>query len=228
VIGLDEEEKERVIEEESDEEDCVSNMEMDGRQSKQEEMRQVLQQQEQVRRVPWEMMKEQGQQEYMNMEWLGRQLAWWANRCAICEREKEGQSAHDIRQCWRDESTAAKDMIEKVEKKIRLAKYSGCFWCGVPQELCNRWEENGQGRYQRKEGGECQYKGVLVGSAMGLLFGGKEDVVERWCKRLANEGVEAESIEGLIEYLGGKQKLDNTESNNLVKEFCWITRLLAE
>lgn len=32
----------------------------------------------------------------------------------------------------------------------------------------------------------------------------------------------------LIEYLGKKKPLDNVESNNLVKEFCWITRLLAE
>lgn len=228
VLQVEEEAIREVVEGESDEEDCESNKEIDVTQSKREEMRQVLQQQEQVRRVPWETMKEQEQQEYGNIEWLRRQLAWWANRCAICETANEGQSGHDIRQCWRAESTAAKEMIAKVEKKIRFAKYSGCFWCGVPQELCNRWEENGQGRYQRADDGDCQYKGVLVSSAIGLLFGGQEDMVERWCKRLAEQGVEAESIDGLIEYLGGKQRLDITESNNLVKEFCWITRLLAE
>ena len=223
-----EEDGEDINEEESEEEDCESNMEVDARERDGEEMREVFQQQEQVRRGPWETMKEQEQQEYGNIEWLSRQLAWWANRCAICETADEGQSGHDIGQCGREESAAAKEMMAKVEKKIKFAPYSGCFWCGVPQELCNRWEDNGQGRYQRAQGGDCQYKGVLISSTMGLLFGGKEDVVKRWCKRLEEEGIEVESIDELIEYLGGKQKLDKTESNNLVKEFCWMTKLLAE
>ena len=209
----------------SDEE---SNEEMDMMQGKRQEMRQVIQQQEQARRVPWEMMKEQEQQEYVGMDWLRRQLAWWANRCAICEKDGEGNSGHDVRQCRREESAAAKEMINSVEKKIRFAKYSGCFWCGVPQEMCNRWEENGQGRYQRAHNGECQYKGVLVSGVMGILFGSEVGIAERWCKRLAEQGVNEGSIEALVEYLGEKQRLERVESNNLVKEFCWITSLLAE
>jgi hypothetical protein len=37
-------------------------------------------------------------------------------------------------------------MCKAVEEKIRFEEYSGYFWCGVPQEVCNRWEDNGRGR----------------------------------------------------------------------------------
>jgi hypothetical protein len=69
---------------------------------------------------------------------------------------------------------------------------------------------------------------VLVGGLVGLLYGGKEGVIERWVGRLVEQGVKASSIEDLIRYLGCKQQLECVESNRLVREFCWITRLLAE
>jgi hypothetical protein len=50
----------------------------------------------------------------------------------------EGQSGHDVRRCWRLESRQAKEMIKAVEEKMRFEEYLGCFWCGVPQEVCNR------------------------------------------------------------------------------------------
>lgn len=122
----------------------------------------------------------------------------------------------------------AKEMIKAVEEKMRFEEYSGCFWCGVPQEVCNRWEDNGRGRYQRAEGRDCQYRGVLVGGLLGLVYGGEEGVIERWVTRLVEQGVEASSIEGLVRHLGRKQALECVESNRLVGEFCWITRLIAE
>jgi hypothetical protein len=102
------------------------------------------------------------------------------------------------------------------------------YWCGVPQEVCNRWEDNGHGRYQRAEGRDCQYKGVLVGGLCGLVRGSKNGVAERWVERLVEQGVDADSIEGLVKHLGRKQALECVESNRLVEEFCWVTRLIAE
>ena len=116
-----------------------------------------------------------------------------------------------------------------MEEKIRFDDFSGCFWCGVPQEICNRWEDNSRGRHQRVQGEDCQYKGVLVGGLVGLVYGSEQEVVTRWCDRLHDRGVEGDAMmEGLIRYLGSKQQLEYVESNRLVEEFCWITRLLAE
>ena len=69
---------------------------------------------------------------------------------------------------------------------------------------------------------------MLVGGLLGLVYGGEEGVVDRWAARLIEQGVDASSIEGLIQHLGRKQALECVESNRLVGEFCWITRLMAE
>ena len=69
---------------------------------------------------------------------------------------------------------------------------------------------------------------MLVGGLLGLVYGGEEGVVDRWAARLIEQGVDASSIEGLIKHLGRKQALECIESNGLVGEFCWITRLIAE
>jgi superfamily II DNA helicase RecQ len=142
-----------------------------------EERQRVFQQQEQERRGPRQVFIQQRQQEFGEVEWLRRQLAWWANRCGICEAAGDGQSEHDVRRCWRQESRSVKEKIKTMEEQIRFESYSGCFWCGVPQEICNRWEENGRGRYQRARNGYCQYQGVLIGGLIGVALGSKE--VER-------------------------------------------------
>ena len=89
-------------------------------------------------------------------------------------------------------------MIKAVEEKMRFEEYSGCFWCGVPQEVCNRWEDDGRGRYQRAEGRDCQYRGVLVGALFGLVYGSEHRVLERWVERVVEQGVDTDSIEGLV------------------------------
>lgn len=227
----DEEKTEEEMEEEESEEDegGSSNVEdTDTVEAEREEARRVFEQQQQARRGPRQTLIQQRQQEFADVEWLRRQLAWWTKRCGICEVAGDGQSEHDVRRCWRPESRQAKEIIKAVEEKIRFEEYSGCFWCGVPQEVCNRWEDNGRGRYQRADGRDCQYRGVLVGGLLGLVYGGEEGVVDRWAARLIEQGVDASSIEGLIQHLGRKQALECVESNRLVGEFCWITRLMAE
>jgi len=194
-----------------------------------EEARQAFQQQEQERRGPWQALTENRQQEFADMEWLRRQLVWWANRCGICVGAGDPQCRHDIRQCWRGESREAKEFVQKVDKEIRFDRFSGCFSCGgVPQEICNSWELNEIGKYQQVGGGSCQYKGVLIAGLAGIIFG-YEAVWEPWVARLGALGVDiAGSGQTLMEYLGKRQMLETVESNNLAGEFCWATRLLAE
>ncbi|RYO26416.1 hypothetical protein AA0113_g12493 [Alternaria arborescens] len=223
---------EEVVEEETEEESETENNdrdEMDVVEAEREEMQRMFRQQEQARRGPWQTLTEHRQQEFADIEWVRRQLAWWANRCGICEGAGDPQSGHDIRQCWRAESEPAKKMVQGIDELVRFDMFSGCSPCGgVPQEICNSWEPNGKGKYQRVEGGTCQYTGVVSAGLTGIVFGYAEANAQ-WQTRLAELGVDdAEPGRMLIEYLGRKQQLDTVESNNLVKEFCWITRLLAE
>jgi superfamily II DNA/RNA helicase len=221
--GADSEEEEEVEEEESQGGEGGSSNEEDADtvEAEREEAQQVFNQQQQARRGPRQTLMQQRQQEFADVEWLRRQLAWWTKRCGICEAAGDGQSGHDVRQCWRANSKPAKDMIKAVGEKIRFEEFSGCYWCGVPQEICNRWEDNGRGRYQRAKGGDCPYRGVLIGGLFGLVYGSRDGVVERWVERLVNHGVDGVSIEGLVRHLGRKQVLEWVESNGLVGEFCY-------
>ncbi|KAL1640735.1 hypothetical protein SLS61_010230 [Didymella pomorum] len=92
---------EEVVEEETEEGSGTENNdgeEMDVVEAEREEMQRVYRQQEQARRGPWQTLTEHRQQEFADMEWVRRQLAWWANRCGICEGAGDAQSGHDIRQ----------------------------------------------------------------------------------------------------------------------------------
>ena len=142
------------------------------------------------------------------------------------------ESSHDITDCHGQGSRKARENVREVTRTIRFNSWSGCFWCGLPQSICNRWEDNGRGGYQRAEAGDCQYKGVLISGIAGILFGYGGQVWRLWQLRLQERGV-IHSMEGgfskeVIEYLGKKRRLSVVESNNLVGEFCWLTSLLVE
>ena len=66
---------------------------------------------------------------------------------------------------------------------------------------------------------------MLSAGLLGIVMW-DEDVSSRWWARLTELGVD--NSMSMMEYLGKKQMLEVVESNNLVKEFCWVTRLLAE
>jgi superfamily II DNA helicase RecQ len=209
----------------SDSEEMAGEMDGDG---EREETQRAFEQQQRERQGPRQTLIYQRQHEFADVEWLCRQLAHWANRCAICEAAGEGQSDHDIRRCWRVKSTKVKEIIKAIEEEIKFEHWSGCFWCGVPQEICHRWESNSTRRYQRSKDGDCQYKGVLMGGLIGIALGYYE-IGSQWQRRLEAMGIDGTGPgQSVVEYLGKKGVLETVESNQLVREFCWITRLLAE
>ena len=144
-----------------------------------EEVQGEFQQQERERQGPREGFIQSRQREFIEVEWLRQQLQQWAGRCGICEAAGLGQSSHDLRRCWREESRQAKEMVKMVEGKIKFEMFSGCFWCRIPQEICNRWEDNGRGRYQKVRDSSCQYTGGLIAGMVGLVFGYKDQVWDR-------------------------------------------------
>ncbi|KAK7177508.1 hypothetical protein PSPO01_16444 [Paraphaeosphaeria sporulosa] len=105
-------------------------------------MQRTFRQQDQVWRASRQRFVEERQEAFASMEWLGSQLARWTNRCGICEAAGQGNSAHDVRQCWRPESQQAQEMIEEIETAINLEPYSGCFQCGVAvcRVSIRRWQ----------------------------------------------------------------------------------------
>lgn len=118
-----------------------------------------------------------GQQgEYLEIESLRKQLPRWVGRCRICETEQVDGWTHELMKCPRQQSSAAQTVGEEMQRSIRFERFSGCFWCGVPQDICGGWEDNGKGGYRKVDGGSCQYEGVVLNGILGMTFGYKDQV----------------------------------------------------
>jgi hypothetical protein len=172
------EEAEEETEEEDSKDPCKAKEIKAGEsvdESEREGIQKTFEQQQRERQGSHQTLIQQRQQEFANVAWLRRQLARWANQCVVCEAVCKavgnGQSNHNVQHCWRAESTQVKEMIKAIEKEIWFEGYSGCFGCGVPQEICHQWEGNGSGQYQRSKEGNCQYKGVLMGGLIAIALG---------------------------------------------------------
>ncbi|KAH6613181.1 hypothetical protein C7974DRAFT_322074 [Boeremia exigua] len=97
----EEEDAEEMVDEESEgDEGGSSNAEgTDTVEAEREEAQRLFKQQQQAQRGPRQTLIQQRQQEFADVEWLRRQLAWWTKRCGICEVAGDGQSKHDVRRC---------------------------------------------------------------------------------------------------------------------------------
>jgi hypothetical protein len=92
----------------------------------------------------------------------------------MCEAAGDSQSNHDVRQCQRAESRQVQERIKAIDQEIKFEKFSACFLCGVPQEICHQWKSNSGRGYKRNYEGDCQYKGVLTGALIGIALGYNE------------------------------------------------------
>lgn len=107
-------------------------------------------------------------------------------------------------------------------KKQVMARYNGCWFCGLPQEICQRWEKTETG-WGLNEGKICQY-GTLVFETVLLcwLWGDFSDVLEEWVKgeKLGHgQTVDIEDERSYLRWLGKKIKWGRVETNHWTKVF---------
>jgi superfamily II DNA helicase RecQ len=109
------------------------------------------------------------------VEHFRRQLAEWMDRCFLC-----GEKNHKVSVCGSLESeqgVSLGEWIKSVKKEYfqgkKMERFSGCFRCGLPQEICGRWRFiGGEGeQFQEVEGQECLYPEFITeGYTAGLQF----------------------------------------------------------
>jgi hypothetical protein len=116
-------------------------------------------------------------------------LAFMVGRCIGCFMavgKVEEDQIHTREECpvrdkewWRRIERSEVEWQEGMFKKGVMGKFSGCFWCGLPQAICAHWEalSNDQGSFKLRKGGECQYAGLLV-SIWGIASVGYAGQVE--------------------------------------------------
>ena len=163
-------------------------------------------------------------EERAELEQFQDDLAFWSRTCVICweRREQRAFAGHELEECpyWQRQRQAWKEQIE-VEKEIkdqmwgkrRLERYSGCFGCGVPQLVCNRWRtaDEDEGTFVEDRGKECQFAGVVI-RVVGAVIAIEEG------KGLAREIDELRGIADPYVWMGKKRDWGGIESNWL----CWV------
>ena len=80
----------------------------------------------------------------------------WSGKCQLCHWRGGPNPWHDIKECPREEAGHIQRMIDNGIKGIKYEAFSCCYYCGVLQAICERWEQREEkGWWQRREGGSC-------------------------------------------------------------------------
>jgi len=178
-------------------------------------IQQFQQQDRQRQGARWEF--EQAQQAIAgSLEFLQAQVHLWRDRCWYCTQHGFN-SEHDLYQCPYGNDTGAKAWFLHVRRNIIYARFSGCYQCGLPQTICERW----------KYKGSCIYRGVMISMVAMMVHGDRtEGIRQAWQRRLQAFGVDIEDRTAVVGFLG--QRHGAEEVNELVQEFLWLRKTWIE
>lgn len=163
-------------------------------------------------------------------------LATWGRWCVYCwcrRRPRDHRTADCADRGRAEDWTEVERGIGLAEREIfgkrRLENFSGCFECGLPQEMCGAWrrtEEEGE-RYSRTTGGRCSYAGRLLEMYGWGMVRAEPGGIERVTRRMMRE--EGLTL-ALVEkdewhiWLGGLTRWDGMQCSRL----CKVTYMLWE
>ena len=132
-------------------------------QGEEEELRMQTQFEQQQRERQWlaSSVVRQRRKEGQEIVEFKEQLQKWANKCPLCRFQKRRQQQHRLEECEDPEARIVVKMVQimtqEIHQKKRLAPFSGCYQCGIPQAICQRWKQKEeQGWFERVEGVKCQ------------------------------------------------------------------------
>jgi len=103
-------------------------------------------------------------EEMMEVQGLEEILDEWKEGCPWCRACGEACEGHDIAGCTRTGAEDVQKGIDMMADLIQWERFSGCFQCGVPQAICEGFENAVDGGWKKRYGGVCQYQGVLFAS----------------------------------------------------------------
>jgi hypothetical protein len=171
------------------------------------------------------------------------QLEYWAGRCVVCGlfgdeeglEEEDREDRHEMRDCpgvseaeWEEVLGGIEVIKKEVWGKRRLERFSGCFNCGVPQELCDRWISNADdgGRFAQAAGRRCQYGGVIVRVMVGIWTRHREEASRVMGEMMERDGVDKGDMEARYKWFGRRIKWGGMEANKLCYVFHRLCKLV--
>jgi hypothetical protein len=167
---------------------------------------------------------------------LENQLDQWIGKCALCYVRGDSRfvvdSQHTLDECLDDEQALVVAEVHALEG-IRFQAYAGCYECGVAQQICTRWDEVREGtqKFERVDGGVCQYRGVVRSAVAAMMVAGPVEVVDRevwsWMRAEGiwgvadklSDGEEQEVKRRMLEWFGQKVVWGGVEASVLLQVF---------
>jgi superfamily II DNA helicase RecQ len=168
--------------------------------------------------------RQQAAEEIKKWKW---QVEEWIDACVVCRILRQAEWQHIYEDCpaadnrfWADTQEMEKVLEAALFGKKRIEEYGGCQDCGVPQALCRRFEAvpGDEGRFRGREGGECQYAGLMVRVIAAMWMYYEEDMEAVIRVVLAEDGQEVESKEDLWAWMRRRRRWGQLEANGL----CWL------
>jgi len=150
--------------------------------------------------------------------------------CPLCHwRGHSGDHRHPITDCEQAEAKEISKLSHSMQKTIQdkklFAPFSCCMWCGVPQAICEHWQQKEeQGWWEAVKGGECQYADVLVPTLTTLMIMGA-DGDEVVFQEMKDEGIDIQDEVAVCRWLGQQVKWGGIEATKMVKVFHFLARL---
>lgn len=178
-----------------------------------------IQVQDQQRRVPEARRIQQVQTSAIEQTEIQRRLERWKRVCVIC-RQAGQSTSHSISKCQSAKGKQANEERAHVQKTIRIQSNVACFKCGIPHEICNRWDDG-----FRLTNRDCQFFGILIGVVYGVKHA-HPDIWAEWVQRARRRNVAVDSDAQIMSHLGSEAKGAGTESVQLLQAFIWMTTRL--
>ena len=101
-------------------------------------------------------------------ESIVRFLASMDQRCFQCAAYGSDDS-HAFTDCPGGKDPAYEEAVDTIRTTIRFDRYSGCFACGMPQELCQTFVRTATGMTKSRDGKSCTYGKALFTAAAVLI-----------------------------------------------------------
>lgn len=145
-----------------------------------------------------------------------RQLASWSEGCIYC-RMTSGEDDHEgscpleanDKGVFEGIERGVKQIQEWMGRKGSFERYCGCWECGLPYRICNRWEDlyGDGGKFRWIAGEQCQYPDMMA-KVIGAGLSRARDVLEYIFRQIGKteEGKEV-GVDDLLR-IGGRRRKD--------------------
>jgi hypothetical protein len=138
-------------------------------------------------------VQSQAQQESRAVWELEQQLEEWVGQCPVCFISGI-EHRHSILNCTEGEAIEVREQWFEMRKTMRekrmFAAYSCCYDCHVPQDICEKWVADGNGKWRRLGSGKCQFEGIIMPLVISWIMKDTDesnDMIRNW---LEGSGIE--------------------------------------